>query len=143
MIRYPFAFALVTAATALSAEDIKVFDAYVPQSPPGSMSQAAYMQLENTADKTRSIIGVEATGYGMAHLHSSETKDGVATMSMVQQLDIAPGQKVSLEPGGLHIMLMQSETMAQVGETVGLKLLFANGDTLNVPAEVISLKSGS
>jgi len=143
MIRYFSAAALLMSATALAAQDIKATNAYVPQSPPGSMAQAAYMQLENTSDKARSVIGVEASGYGMAHLHSSEMKDGVTTMTMVHQLDIAPGQSVSLEPGSFHIMLMRPEAMAKVGDTVDLKILFADGDTLEVAAEVKSRSAGS
>lgn len=143
MIRYFSAAALLMTTTAVAAQDIKATDAYVPQSPPGSMAQAAYMQLENTTGKIRSLIGVEASGYGMAHLHSSETKDGVATMTMVHQLDIAPGQSVSLEPGSFHIMLMQPEAMAKVGDTVDLKLMFADGETLEVTADVKTRHDGS
>ncbi len=143
MIRYASIIAFFMTAPVLAAKDIKATDAYVPLSPPGSMAQAAYMQLENTTDKVRSVIGVEASGYGMAHLHSSGTKDGVATMAMVHQLDIAPGQSVSLEPGSFHIMLMRPAAMAQVGDTVDLTLLFADGDTLAVAAEVKSRAGGS
>ena len=143
MIRYFATVALVLTATTADAQDIKAIGAYVPQSPPGSMVQAAYMKLENTTNRVRSLIGVEALGYGMAHLHSSETKNGVATMSMVHQLDIAPGQSVLLEPGSLHIMLMRPKTMAKVGGTVDLKLLFADGETLEVSAEVKPRQSGS
>lgn len=64
------------------------------------------MTLTNTGQATRSLIGVSATGYHMAHLHRSEEKDGVAMMSAVHQLDIAPGQTVTFEHGGLHVMLM-------------------------------------
>ena len=143
MIRYFATIALVLTATTAVAQGIKATGAYVPQSPPGSMSQAAYMQLENTTDKVRSVIGVEATGFGMAHLHSSGTKDGIATMTMVHQLDIAPGQSVSLEPGSFHIMLMRPKTMTKVGDSVDLKLLFADGEMLDVAAEVKSRQNGS
>ncbi|MEP1765037.1 MAG: copper chaperone PCu(A)C [Sulfitobacter sp.] len=143
MIRYASAIAFLMIPAAVAAQDIKATNAYVPQSPPGSMAQAAYMQLENTTEKQRSVIGVEAKGYGMAHLHSSEMKDGVATMTMVHQLDIAAGQSVTLEPGSLHIMLMRPEAMAKVGDKVDLKLLFADGDTLEVTAEIKSRSGGS
>ncbi|WP_299730680.1 copper chaperone PCu(A)C [uncultured Tateyamaria sp.] len=132
----------MTATTAV-AEGVKAIDAYVPQSPPGAMAHAAYMRLENTTNRLRSVIGVEASGYGMAHLHSSETKNGVAMMSMVHQLDIAPGQSVSLEPGGLHIMLMGPAVPAKVGDTVDLQFLFADGETLTVATQVKTRQSGS
>ena len=143
MIRSIATASLLMTTTMAMAQDIKATNAYVPQSPPGSMAQAAYMKLENTTNRLRSVIGVEAVGYGMAHLHMSESKDGIATMSMVHQLDLAPGQSVVLQPGSLHIMLMRPETPAKVGDVVDLKLLFADGEPLNVAAEVKTRQSGS
>lgn len=143
MIRYVVTAALLAMATSLAAQDVKAIGAYVPQSPPGSMAHAAYMELHNSSSVTRSVIGVEASGYAMAHLHTSETKNGVATMTMVHQLDIAPGQSISLKAGGFHIMLMRPQAMAKIGDTVDLKLLFANGETLDITAEVKSRYYGS
>lgn len=143
MIRYYATAFLLMTATMASAQDIRATNAYVPQSPPGAMAHAAYMTLENSSNTLHSVIGVEADGYGMAHLHISQTENGVATMSMIHQLDLAPGQSVVLEPGSFHIMLMQPETTPEVGDTVDLTLQFADGKTLNVAAEVKSRQSGS
>lgn len=135
--------ALALAASAASAEGMKIEGAYVPVAPPGVMAHAAYLSLENTGDVTRSLIGVTAAGYAMTHLHQSADTDGVATMSMVHQLDIAPGQTVKLKPGGLHIMLMRPKDTAAVGDVVPLTLSFANGASLSVEAAVKERSAGS
>lgn len=130
-------------ATTLAAESIRIEGAYVPLAPPGVMSHAAYMTLENGGEEKRSLVGVAAVGYAMAHLHKSEHQDGVATMSMIHQLDIDPGQTVSFEPGGLHIMLMRPEGKGELGGEVALTLTFANGEELPVTATIRARDSGS
>ena len=87
--------------------------------------------------------GVSAEGYRMAHIHKSEVKDGVATMSPVDLVEIAPGQTVTFEHGGLHIMLMGPEGPVAMGEVVRLTLQFANGDTQLIEAPVKRLMHGA
>ena len=101
-----------------------------------AMAHAAYMQLQNHTHATKSLIAVSAEGYAMAHLHLSEDKNGVATMTAVDQIDIAPHQTVNLAPGGLHIMLMRPDAPAALGDTVSITLQFADGTTQAVDAVV-------
>ncbi|MEM6888103.1 MAG: copper chaperone PCu(A)C [Pseudomonadota bacterium] len=143
MMRFTLTAAALFCASAAMAGDVTVHGAYVPVAPPGVMSHAAYLSLANAGDQSRSLIGVEAKGYGMAHLHKSEEVGGVATMSMLHQLDIAPGQTVELKPGGLHIMLMGPESASAVGDTVALTLIFASGQRLAVEAKIEARGNGS
>ncbi len=135
--------ALGLSSVAAMAQDVMIKQAYIPVAPPGMMTHAAYMTLENMGDKTRSLIGVKARGYGMAHLHVTSEKNGVASMSMVHQLDIAPGSSVALEPGSFHIMLMHPKGMSAAGDEVSLQLQFADGETLDVLARVKARDTGS
>lgn len=130
-------------ATALAAQEVAIQKAYIPVAPPGVMSHAAYLELTNASVRTRSLIGVTAQGYGMAHLHESQDQDGVAVMSMVHQLDIAPGQTVSFAPGRLHIMLMRPEGHQAAGDIVKLTLHFANGEDVVTEAVVKPRDAGS
>ena len=119
------------------AGDITITDAFVPMAPKGVMAHAAYMQVTNSGDASRSLIGVKAPDYAMAHIHQSMEKDGIATMMSMHQLDIKPGQTVVMEPGGLHIMLMKPSDPLELGGTVAFDLEFANGETMRVTANVV------
>lgn len=119
------------------AEDIAVTDAFVPMPPKGAMAHAAYMGLTNTGETTRSIVGVSASNYAVALLHQSLVKDGIATMTSIDQLDINPGQTLILEPGGLHVMLMKPADPIAFGDTVTFDLQFENGETISVTANVV------
>lgn len=143
MIRMLLSATATLCATSLAAQDIKINNAYIPLAPPGVMTHAAYLKLENTGDQPRSLIGVSAEGYGMAHLHQSKEHDGVATMSMVHQMDIAAGQTVTLKPGSFHIMLMHPQGKSVAGDMVPLTLLFANGEEILATATFKARDSGS
>ena len=134
MIR--IAFALMTLPTALVAGDLVVDGPMVPLAPPGAMAHAAYMTLTNAGDVPRQLIGVQAQGYLIAHIHRTELKDDIVSMSSVDLMEIAPGQTVAFEQGGLHVMLMRPEGPLENGGTVELTLEFANGETLPVSAKV-------
>jgi copper(I)-binding protein len=136
-----FAALCLALTPALAAADgLTVSGAMVPLAPPSAMAHAGYFTLENTGTTTRSLVGVTAAGYAMAHLHQSADAGGVATMSMVHQIDIAPGQSVAFAQGGLHVMLMRPKAPLALGGTVPFTLEFANGETVPVSAEVMKIK---
>ncbi|CAN0602503.1 unnamed protein product, partial [Ectocarpus sp. 12 AP-2014] len=130
-------FAALLCPTFGVAGGITISDAYVPLAPKGVMAHAAYMEVTNTGEATRSMVGVTAPDYAMAHIHLSSETDGVATMVSMDQLDIKPGQTVALEPGGLHVMLMKPAAPLEPGGTVTLEVQFANGETMAVSAEIV------
>lgn len=122
--------------TAAASSDFQVVKATVPLAPPTAMAHAAYFEITNTGDRARHLIGVSAPGYAMVHMHLSEEKDGVATMSSVDLVELAPGQTVVFAHGGLHVMLMRPDGPLAEGDTVELGLEFADGETVPVVAEV-------
>lgn len=136
------ALALMVLPGALFAGELSVENPMVPLAPPGVMAHAAYFTLSNSGELPRQLIGVSAEGYAMAHIHRTEVKDDIATMSSVDLIEIAPGQTVAFEQGGLHIMLMRPEGALTEGDTVALTLEFANGETLPVTATVMPMMGG-
>lgn len=134
---------LLLAPVAALADGVEVTMPMVPVAPPGTKVHAAFMMISNPGTAPRHLTGVSAEGYRMAHIHKSEVKDGVATMSPVDLVEIAPGQTVTFEHGGLHIMLMGPEGPVAMGEVVRLTLQFANGDTQLIEAPVKRLMHGA
>lgn len=127
----------------LWADGLTATDPIVPLAPPGAMAHAAYFTLTNTGSTSRRLIGVQADGYAMAHLHRSEDSNGVATMSAVHQIDLEPGQSVVFAPGGLHVMMMHPSAPLAVGGRVEVTLHFDDGETLLIAADVVRIGHGS
>ncbi|KCV82301.1 hypothetical protein ATO10_07922 [Actibacterium atlanticum] len=132
-----FALALMCLPGLAFAEGLTIEEPMVPLAPPGVMAHAAFMQITNTGDSPRQLVGVSSPDYAMAHIHQTSEQNGIATMSGVDLIEIAPGQTVAFAHGGLHIMLMHPKAALAEGDTVNLSLLFANGAVEPVTAKVM------
>ena len=82
------------------ADGLAIENAVVPLAPPTAMTHAAYFTLTNTGETTRHLIAVRAEGYAMTHIHRSEIRNDIATMSPVDMVEIGPDQSVAFEHGG-------------------------------------------
>lgn len=118
------------------ASDLMVKDAWVPTAPSVSKTHAAYVSLYNLGETPRTLVKVTAPTHKMTHLHESKETDGVSTMSMIHQIEIPAGGMLIMKPGGLHVMLMSAKSKITEGAMVPLTLEFANGEILNIDAEV-------
>lgn len=103
-------------------DELQVRDAWVREAPPVARSHAAYMELVNNSEQAVTITSIAADDYAMTMLHKTFTKDGMAMMEHVDTLVIPPHTSVKLEPGGLHIMLMNPRRKLQGGDTVKITL---------------------
>jgi len=62
--------------------------------------------------------------------------DGMMTMKKVDEIKVPAGETVTLEPGGLHVMLMELAAPLEVGNTIEVTLTFENAGDVVVKAEV-------
>ena len=134
-----FMLALTLAATswlAAAQPDIQIEDAWVREAPPSARMLAAYMTLKNPADQDQVLVEVQSPAFSHVMLHRSEVIDGVARMIHLDEVVIPAGGSVQLEPGGLHLMMPAPETRLSAGDRVPLVLLFADGNQIEVQAEV-------
>lgn len=65
-----------------------------------------------------------------------EDMGGAMTMRPVDGIDLPSGATVSLEPGGLHIMLLDLAEPLEAGQAFDLVLEFAESDARTVEIEV-------
>jgi len=63
------------------------------------------------------------------------------TMRQLISLDIAPGEKIKLEPGGMHLMLWGLDRSLRPGNSVSLTLHFSNGRRMTFQAELRDVRS--
>lgn len=125
------------------ANGLLVSDSMVPMAPPGVMAHAAFLTLENTGMDPVSVVGVSSEGYRMAHIHRAEEVGGVATMTSIDVLEIAPGQTVTFAHGGLHVMLMHPKAPVGMGDSVPITFNLSDGTTLSFEAPVKHMAHGS
>ena len=59
-------------------------------------------------------------------------------MSAAPELRVAPGETLKLEPGGMHVMLIDVETPLVEGDTLPLRLKFYDGDDITVDVPILA-----
>ena len=62
-------------------------------------------------------------------------------MRAVRALEVPPGGKLELKPGGYHIMLLDLKQPLKVGDKLPLRLTFENLGTIDIPVVVEAMSA--
>ena len=132
-------FMLATSVLAGSA-NVVVENAWARASIGTSRPGAAYMEVRNVGDEPVTLTGLRTDLATMSEVHRTATDErGVSSMSPAAEIVIAPGETVTLEPGGLHAMLMQLQRPMEEGETFPLTLTFSDGGETTVEVPILGI----
>lgn len=118
-----FSYALLLVSTAAPAcPGLTVQDAWIRGAPPGAMVTAAYAKLYNGGNQLLRVDGAFSSEFGGAELHRTIVENGISRMLHGQALELLPGARSALEPGGWHLMLFRPVRAFKAGEQVPLAL---------------------
>jgi periplasmic copper chaperone A len=119
------AFTSVRAETQVSAQ---VSDGWIRLAPPTAKVMAGYLTIDNTGSEDLVISEVRSADFGAIEIHEMTMQDGVMRMRRVAELRVPAGGKVTLEPGGLHLMLFRPQRRLPEGSKVGIRLMTDGGE---------------
>ena len=107
----------------------------------GELGGAAevYFTLRNTSEAMIDLIGVRADVASIETLHKTTGAGETARMSALPELRVKPGASVTLEPGGLHVMLIDLEKPLVEGATLPLRLTFYDRDDLTIEVPILGV----
>lgn len=113
---------------------IELSDAYLPT--PMAADASVYLTVRNTGDADDALVAVTSSAGGTAQVHETTIDaDGRASMRARGEVAIPAGETVRFEPGGLHLMLVGPQPLAD-GDTVDLRLTFRDSGSQSVTAVV-------
>jgi copper(I)-binding protein len=104
--------------------------------PAGVSSTADYMTIENRSRESRRLVSVTSPQFARAEMHETRIEDGMARMRPVEALELPPGERVALAPGGVHLMLFDPVSALAPNTHATLRLTLDNGWLFEVEAEV-------
>jgi hypothetical protein len=105
--------------------------------PAGAKVGAGYMSITNTGNQPDRLIGGDLPQAGTFQVHEMKMEDGVMKMREVSGgLEIKPGEKIELKPGGFHVMFMDLRDPLKQGETLKGQLRFEKAGTVDVDYRV-------
>lgn len=118
---------LMIGTVAHAAGRLTVEDAWIRAAPPGAMMLAGYMALGNTGDAPVVLVAADSDAFGDVSMHRTVEEDGVARMRPLERVIVAPGQRVTFAPGGMHLMLMRPKRALHAGDRITIRLRQADG----------------
>lgn len=104
------------------AQPLEVADAWVRQGPPTAQVLAAYMKLKNPGAQAVVISGASSPQFERVEMHRTAVVDGIARMQPQEHLTIPPAGEAVLQPGGLHLMLINAKQPLAEGAKVRIDL---------------------
>ncbi|MCX2706864.1 MULTISPECIES: copper chaperone PCu(A)C [Pseudomonas] len=136
--------ALVLMGLALPAlAQTTVSDAWVRASVPHQQSTGAFMVL--TASSDSKLVGVASPVAKTLQVHEMTMNGDVMGMREVKAVELPAGKAVTLDPNGLHVMLMGLHNQVKEGDKVPLTLTIEDAkgakETLEVQAQVRALNA--
>lgn len=129
-------------ATTSTAPALTITDPWVKSAASGMT--AAFGVLHNTSDADVTVVSGTTDAASTVELHEvAASESGEMVMRPVEGGLVVPaGGELTLEPGGLHIMLMGLTDPVEPGEDVTLNLTTADGSELVVTAPARSFDGG-
>ena len=100
-------------------------DVVVTEPLPGSRTSAGFLTLANKTATAINISNIVSPQFEVVEIHKSTLEDGVARMRRISELVIPAHATVTLQSGGLHLMLMRPTLDDDV-----VSLQFFAGETL-------------
>lgn len=129
-------FWLLSAQAESTMTAVQVENPYARAVAPGQANSAAYMVLNNTGTKEVSLVEAESSVANKVELHTHRMEGGMMKMREVEKIAIPAGERVTLQPGGLHIMLIGLKHQLVGGEQISLTLIYEDGEKQTVTAPV-------
>ena len=135
MLALAAALFVATASASAQTGSVSVISPWARATPAGAAAAAIYLTLEaHTADK---LVSVSTPAAKQAELHTMSMEGGVMKMrALPNGIDLPAGEKVTLKPGGMHIMLTGLTGPLKEGENVPLTLNFAKSAAQQVSVPV-------
>lgn len=116
------------------APEIKVMEPYARASIPNG---AVYMHLMNEGGADDRLVSVESDVAEAAELHETKMDENdVMQMRPIEAVNLPAGGSATLEPGGMHVMLIGLTKELATGDTFEVTLNFENSEPQTIQVEV-------
>jgi len=150
--RLPLAFlCLLLGAAVLTAQaqdsshgGIAVSDAWARATPAAARNGSVYATVHNGGDAPDRLLGIESDVAASGAIHEMTMDNGVARMRPVNDgLAVAPGESVTLAPGGMHGMLIGLKQPLKAGETLHAMAVFERAGRIAIAVPVVAMGAPS
>ncbi len=103
---------------------------------PGATTGVVFFTISNAGNTTDRLLRASTPVAGGVALHQMAVEEGMMKMRAVPSLELRPGVRLELKPGGYHLMLLDLKHALKAGEKFPMVLTFERGGTVTIPVQV-------
>lgn len=131
----------LTPAIAL-ADDIDARDGWARATPPTADVGAVYLTITNAGDASDRLIAARTGAARSVEIHRTTIQNDIMRMRPVDDIVIAPGERIVLDPDGYHLMLFGLAEPLAANQTIPLELDFEHAGTIVIDIDVRAAFAG-
>ena len=125
-----------SAAHGYGKGDLQVRHPWTRATPPGAKVAAAYLEIRNSGSRPDRVIGASTPEAERVELHIMSTAGGVMKMREMPDFEVPARQRLVLQPGGSHLMIVGPRRPFAKGDRIPLTLRFERAGELAIELEV-------
>ena len=121
--------------------DLHVRHPWTRATPPGAKNAAGYLEIRNSGKVPDRLVGASTPYAERVELHMMVREGDVMKMREVQSFEVPAGQRLTLRPGGQHLMIVGLKRPLAMDERIPLTLRFERAGEIRVELGVQSADS--
>jgi periplasmic copper chaperone A len=118
------------------AGNLVISGAWARAAPAGMPVGAAYFTIENRGKQPDGLLAIASSAAAKVELHRTTVENGMSRMRPAGEIVIAPGSRISVAPGGLHLMLMDLKYPLLEGNYLPLTFTFRRAGKITVQIRI-------
>jgi copper(I)-binding protein len=116
--------------------DIEVRHPWSRATPPGAKVGVGYMEIRNAGAQPDRLLSATSAVAQRIEMHVTQREGDVMKMRQVRSFEIPARERITLQPGGSHLMLVDLTRPLKKGERFPMTLRFERAGELRVELEV-------
>jgi len=104
--------------------------------PPGAKVGVGYLEIRNNGAQPDRLLSASTSVAQRVEMHVTERAGEVAKMRQLRAFEVPGRERLTLEPGGAHLMLVDLVQPLKKGERFSMTLRFERAGELEVQFEV-------
>ena len=116
--------------------DIQVRHPWSRATAPGAKVAVGYMEIRNRGTQPDRLLAASTPLAERVEMHVTQREGEVMKMRQVKDFEIPARERITLRPGGSHLMLVDITRPLQKGERITMRLRFERAGELQVEVEV-------
>jgi copper(I)-binding protein len=133
--------ALPAFAHSFEKGDLQIRHPWARATPPGTTVGVGYFEIRNNGAQPDRLLSATSPAAKRVEMHLTEHAGEIAKMRQLRAFEVPARERLTLEPNGAHLMLVDVVQPLKKGERFPMKLRFEHAGEIDIEFEVQEMGS--